>query len=284
MIAGQLVAKPSRPEPTGCPDRHRALETDYLRMCRLRRMSYGELRALLAGDPSKAAPWIETAARHGLVEAQLRLGQMRLDGLGAPSDGAVALGWFMRAARKGSPEAVNMVGRCHENGWGTAVDLTAAARWYRLSAEAGHDWGEYNYANMLFDGRGVARDRVEAVRWYRRAATRGHARAMNLLARCCEEGWGTPRDVAAAWRWYRRSAEAGYFRAQFNHGTVLAAQGRTEEALVWFGRARPNAPPGSLREMIEAMLRRGDPSLAGPMAPLTAQPSAAVAERPGAIP
>ena len=86
-----------------------------------------DLRALLAGDPAEAAPWIESAARYGLAEAQLRLGQMLLDGLGVAKDNSAALTWFMRAAHRGAAEAMNMVGRCHENGWGTPVDLAVAA-------------------------------------------------------------------------------------------------------------------------------------------------------------
>jgi TPR repeat protein len=86
---------------------------------------------------------------------------------------------------------------------------------------------------MLFDGSGVAQDRQEALIWYKRAADRGHARAMNLVARCREEGWGCEKNLADAAEWYRRSAEAGYFRAQFNHGCILADQGRTVEAAHW---------------------------------------------------
>jgi TPR repeat protein len=86
---------------------------------------------------------------------------------------------------------------------------------------------------MLFDGTGVAVDRSAALAWYRRAAGRGHARAMNLVARCYEEGWGCERNPLQAADWYRRSAEAGYFRAQFNHGCILAEQGRADEAAHW---------------------------------------------------
>jgi uncharacterized protein len=157
---------------------------------------------------------------------------------------------------------MNMVGRCYENGWGAPDDLVAAAHWYRRSAEAGYDWGEYNYANLLFDGQGVDPDQAEAVVWYRRASERGHARAMNLLARCYEEGWGVPRDLKSAWDWYRRSAAGGYFRAQFNFATLLAGQGRMDEAFDWFGQACRGATPESLPGMIEALARQGDPRLA----------------------
>jgi TPR repeat protein len=237
------------------------METHYLRMSRLRQMRYDELRTLLAGDPRKAAPWIASAARYGLVEAQVRLGQMFLDGVGVTRDGGAGLNWFLCAARKGSPEAMNMVGRCYENGWGVESDLATAAEWYGSSAGAGHDWGEYNYANMLFDGRGVSLDREQALAWYRRASNRGHTRAMNLLARCYEEGWGTARNPPLAGEWYRRSAEGGYFRAQYNYATVLATAGRVAEAAEWFKKACDGATPASLAAMTEALVCQGDPRL-----------------------
>ena len=237
-------------------------EAHYLRMCRLRRLDADELRRLLGGDPQSVAPWIESAARYGVPEAQVRLGQMHLDGAGVAPDEASALGWFERAARTGSGEAMNMAGRCYENGWGAAEDHSTAARWYRLSARAAHDWGEYNYANMLFDGRGVAEDRPAAVHWYEKAARQGHARAMNLLARCLEEGWGVPRNPELAADWYRRSAESGYFRAQFNYGTLLAVAGRTDAALEWFEAALAGATPESAAGMRAALSDRPEPRLA----------------------
>jgi TPR repeat protein len=249
-------------QPQGRSDAAAEAEAHYLRMCRLRRMSHDELRLLLSGDPAEAAPWIESAARYGVAEAQVRLGQMRLDGAGVPRDEVVALGWFLKAAKSGSPEAMNMAGRCYENGWGAAEAWETAAHWYRLSAEAGCDWGEYNYAHMLFDGRGVAQDREAAVTWYGRAAARGHARAMNLLARCHEEGWGTPRNPALACDWYRRSAEGSYFRAQYNHATVLFAHGRIDEALNGFEAAVRAASPESISGMTAALIRHEDPRLA----------------------
>jgi len=270
MRQGRSARGPAKPQGVGRFAGHEAVQADYLRMSQLRRMSHAELRTLLAGDPATTAPWIHAAARYGVAEAQLRLGQMLLDGLGAPKDQAAALTWFTRAAKTGAPEAMNMVGRCHENGWGAEVDLSAAADWYRRSAEAGHDWGEYNYANMVFDGRGVARDEAGAFAWYLRASDKGHARAMNLLARCYEEGWGAPRDPAAAADWYRRSAEAGYFRAQFNYGSVLGAQGRIDEALTWFERACGEAPADSRRAMIEVLRRQTHPKVVALVRTLTA--------------
>jgi TPR repeat protein len=260
-----MTTRPLRREPAPAGGRFgaaAAAEDRYRRMWTLRQMDEGQLRALLSGPTDQAAPWIESAARYGVTQAQLRLGQMLLDGNGMARDEAAALRWFERAAGRGSPEAMNMAGRCRENGWGAAIDLAAAARWYRASAEAGHDWGQYNYANMLFDGRGVVRDPVQAAAWYRRAADHGHARAMNLLARCCEEGWGVPRDPAQAYQWYERAAQGGYFRAQFNLGAILAGLGEIDRALPWFERALAVATPDSRPAMVQALARQADPRLA----------------------
>ncbi len=109
-----------------------AAEAHFLRMWRLNRMDPVELSALLSGPREETRAWIEGAARYGVTEAQLQLGQLLLD----ENDELAALRWFRRAARS-SPQAMNMVGRCLENGWGAPPDTEEAARWYRRSAEAG---------------------------------------------------------------------------------------------------------------------------------------------------
>ncbi len=237
------------------------VEASYLRACRLQTLSPLELQRLLTGDPAEAARWIASAAKHGVPWAQLRLGQILLDGAGLPPDPSMALRWFTRAAEAGLGEAMNMVGRCYENGWGEEVDLGLAAAWYRRSAEAGYDWGEYNHAHMLFDGRGVQRDLALAAVWYARAARQGHSRAMNLLARCYEEGWGVARDPDRAAVWYRRSAEGGYFRAQYNLATLLVGLNEPEAALVWFEAALRAAPRPSLDTMANALIMHSDARL-----------------------
>jgi TPR repeat protein len=234
---------------------HIARQQDSLdRADRLRRMTRGELSALLRGAPADIAPWVESAAASGVAAAQTRWAAMLLDGQGVTADPALARHWFLQAARRGDAEAMNMLGRCCENGWGGDADWPQAALWYRRSAEAGHDWGEYNFANMLFDGRGVAADRPLALVFYRRAADRGHGRAMNLLGRCAESGWGCDRNRDLAALWYARSAESGYFRGQFNHGCLLLEDGRLAEALHWL-RLAASAGDAPLRRQITAILR-----------------------------
>jgi TPR repeat protein len=203
----------------------------------LRALSKGEWEAMLAGGPEKAAPWIASAARYGLVEAQLLLGQMLLDRRGIRRDPTSAVRWFAAAADAGCVEAMNMLGRCHQLGWGVRQDDTAAADWYSRAAESGLDWAQYNLANLTLRGRGVARDRAKALWLYRRAADQGHAKSMNMVGRYFEEGWEVARDAGAALEWYRRAARAGDFRGQYNLGCMLAQIGRTAEAAVWLDAA-----------------------------------------------
>ena len=135
--------------------RHEEAERSFERLRALKRMNGAELRRVLGGTPREAAPWVRTAAEHGIPHGQLRWGAMLLEGQGVEKDPGLALQWFTEAARTGNGEAMNMVGRCYENGWGTPIDMIRAAQWYRRSAETGQEWGEYNYAHMLFDGAGM---------------------------------------------------------------------------------------------------------------------------------
>lgn len=189
------------------------------------------LRAVFAGPDGPGR--IEAAARAGLVEAQVLHGQILLDG----GQHQAALNWFRIAADAGHAPAINMLGRCCDQGWGMAPDPARAVGHYRRAAALGLDWGQYNLATALLHGLGVGRDRVAAYALFRQAAAQGHAKAMNLIGRFHEEGWDRPPDPARAARWYRRGAEAGDCRAQFNWATILAAQGRETEALVWLRRA-----------------------------------------------
>lgn len=188
---------------------------------------------LLAGTPRDAARAVLAAAKTGLLEAQVMLGQLLLDGRGISQDPALALSWFEIAARRGHAMGWNMLGRCHEHGWGCAVDLPRAVDAYAKAAAAGLDWGMYNQANLLATGRGVARDPIAAFALYRQAAELGHAKSMNLVGRCYEEGLGVAADPQHACAWYRRSAEAGDFRGQFSLAAVLIGLGEIEAARHW---------------------------------------------------
>lgn len=204
-------------------------------------------------DPRGILPGLSLLAHDGDSQAQLLLGQLLSNGVGAARDPERALHWFMEAARARHPLAINMVGRCHEHGLGTPVNYEEAAKWYHRAAAYDCDWAIYNYAHLLASGRGVPKDRAAAFTWFRLAASRGHARAMHFLGQYYEYGWETPVDRATAFEWYRRSAEGGDFRGQCSHASVLAEQGNLTEAVYWLRLAIKTATPEYLGHLQQAL-------------------------------
>ncbi len=237
-------------------------QADLARLRRLRGLSRPALAALIGGESAKARAYIESAARVGVTAAQLRLGQMCLDGVDGGRDEVRAMAWFRLAAKAGDPMGLNMVGRGCELGWGGPVEPETAARWYRRAAEAGSAWGGYNLANLHFIGRGVAQNLEACVNWLRRGvALAEHGQALNLLARCREEGWGTGRDPEEAFDLYRRSARTGYFRGRFNYATLLYSKGQTALALDEFAGALADAPMLTRGCMLAIVRACGDHAL-----------------------
>ena len=134
----------------------------------VRAMTAAEWRTLLAGPLDQAVPRIEAAARDGVVEAMLVLGQMLLDGRAVARDPAWAAAWFAVAAAAGNPMGTNMLGRCHECGWGVPADRARAADLYARAAQAGLDWAQFNLGMMAL--RQGERGRAEGL--FRAAAGR----------------------------------------------------------------------------------------------------------------
>ncbi|MFC5741992.1 tetratricopeptide repeat protein [Dyella tabacisoli] len=211
------------------------------------------LNRLLHEQPDAAAKLLQRAAHAGHAPAQTWLAQLYLDGTGVNADAGEALYWFQRAAHADVPMAMNMLGRCHENGWGTRVDYPLAAVWYRRAASHDLDWAIYNLAQMYANGRGMPQDRAEALRWFARAAALGHARAMHFLGQFYEYGWEVEADQAHAFTLYRRSAEGGDYRGLCSWASVLAGDGRVNEARALIERAIPLSPSHYLDSLVQQL-------------------------------
>lgn len=208
-----------------------------------------EFAAILNGPPEIAARWLATAAEHGIADAQLRYGQMLLEGLGLERNPEQALNWFKAAAESADAMAMNMVGRCYENGWGVEPDMAIATYWFRRAAANGSDWGMYNYATSLTLGRGTPPDRAQAFMWLKKATEMGHAKSMNIVGGFYEDGWEVAADQNIAFDYYRRAAQGGDFRGQFNYGRLLAERGQIGEAVAWLRRVPETATPGFMQKL-----------------------------------
>jgi TPR repeat protein len=218
-----------------------------------------EIARRLSGSREQVAAFVLEAAEAGSAEAQARYGQMLLDGDGVAKDPRTGFAWFERAAQAGHLDAANMIGRCHDLGWGVAVDKSRAAAWFRQAAARGHTWAKYNYATLLALGQGVTEDKATALALFEEAAAEGNAKAHNFVGSFHEDGWVVQRNLAEAARRYAMAAAGGDFRGQFNHGRMLAADGKIDEALHWIGLAWENGNERFRAQMIDYLIAQGEP-------------------------
>ncbi|WP_442679487.1 tetratricopeptide repeat protein [Sphingomonas sp. ASY06-1R] len=259
------------PDPAACPEPGTRRSPPAARpqqkptIDTLNALSAAEIARRLSGSREEIAAFIGAAAEAGSAEAQARYAQMLLDGDGLAPDPRQALAWFERAALSGHLEAANMVGRCYDLGWGAAVDRTRAAAWFRQAAARGLTWAKYNYATMLALGRGIAEDKAAALALFREAADDGYAKAHNFVGSFHEDGWVVARDLTEAGRHYAIAAQGGDFRGQFNHGRMLAMQGRHDESLHWMEQAWAGGNARFRAQMIDYLMAQPEPYITAAM-------------------
>ena len=151
------------------------------------------------------APWFESQARAGNVEAQYRLGEIYESGLGdRESDEAMAIAWYGKAAEQGHVQAAFRLGRLLERQSGQSDAAVAA---YRQASRAGLPEATYNLARLRRDGVGVERNLRRAAELYRQAYTEGLTRASLDLAQLALVG--VERDEVVALAWALRAEEDG---------------------------------------------------------------------------
>jgi len=210
---------------------------------------YRVARCYLEGagvPPSRAegARWLERAASHSHVEAQMLLAALCLRGLaGATSrrssgddarvgrlfagdapvepDFESALKWARQAAETGSSESQALLGYILTYGPEPMRDLEGADRWYERSAMAGCPQGNLGYALSLARHATDDEGHRQIADQLRRAAAAKLPTAIYLLGMLTEQGAGVPRDPALAARHYREAAEHGHRAAQVKWGLAL---------------------------------------------------------------
>ncbi|MBF0327482.1 MAG: sel1 repeat family protein [Alphaproteobacteria bacterium] len=89
-------------------------------------------------DPQRACLWRLSAAKDGLLNAQMALAQQLLDGRGVRKNPERGIEWLHRAAAGGSPDAQAQLGRNLTNGqFGVRKDFRSAYRWLSRAKTAG---------------------------------------------------------------------------------------------------------------------------------------------------
>jgi TPR repeat protein len=210
----------------------------------------------------KSMDQLTAAADKGDAEAQYRLAQAYLLGLGAEKDTAKAFDYIRKAAEKGYPDAIGGLGYFHSVGILATKDLALAADYFRKGAEKGGPRSQVNLGRALLYGRGIEKNEAEGHRWIGKAlelglpyahyikgefyfrGTFGHpkdyvksrehlekaaaadnAYAQNMLATIYYDGLGIRKDRGKAEYWFREAAAQGDPKGMANLGRLLGPDG-----------------------------------------------------------
>ncbi|MES2445390.1 MAG: SEL1-like repeat protein [Pseudomonadota bacterium] len=199
------------------------------------------------GRYPEALAWFRKAEaklpfENGGDEAQLFLGKLYLQGLGAQSDPAEAVKWLTRAAT------------------GPFNPVTETPAFNPAQPERNTAAGEAAVilANLYRRGfPGIARDGAAAIKWYSRAWNVGHVPAAKALGDLYYEGVGAPRDAKKAVSWYEQAAKLDYPPAQAALAAILydgepgVGQDR-KKALGWYAAAAKHNHGGALYALARA--------------------------------
>ncbi len=177
-----------------------------------------------SSDFAGAMQLLTSAAEGGLLQAQLDLGGIYLEGgKGVTADPAIAREWFTRAAGQGSAEAEFYLGYLLYNGLGCVADKAAAAAHWRKAASAGIGEAQYRLAHLLLQEPSTQAEGLELL------CKAAAAEAPKLAAQAaCDLGniyakgqAGVAVDMTQAAEWYARAARGGNARAQLVYAIML---------------------------------------------------------------
>ena len=123
-------------------------------------------------DDRSAAEWLRRAA-DGVVNAQFWYGRMLNEGRGVDANPAEGRHWIERAAEAGLVDAQVLLAEMLVNGRGGNRDHPGALRLFELAAGKEHTGAQFAMGAMLGGGHDVPQDRVAASIGSRRRPARG---------------------------------------------------------------------------------------------------------------
>ena len=124
-------------------------------------------------NPEEGRAWIKRAADVGMIDAEVMLADMMLNGRGGPKDHPNALILFEKAAERGHVGAMFAVGAMHGGGHEVPTQRTVAQRWFRAAAERGHPYAQMMLGRYLARNLAGEQNFAEARTWIERAIGQG---------------------------------------------------------------------------------------------------------------
>ena len=129
-------------------------------------------------------PYLEDAKK-GDVDAKYQVGILYVEGKHVPKDVNEGIRWLQDAAKSDHAMAQLKLGEIYLNGLPQVdKDYVIAVNWLQKAADTGNPDAQYNLGNMYKKGLGVDKSNAKAVKWFRLAAKQGHVKARKQLGGC----------------------------------------------------------------------------------------------------
>lgn len=153
-------------------------------------------------DPGLAIDYYTTAAKHGVISAQLSLGRAYSLGTDVPADYKLAFQWMAKAAGAGNPLAMFYLGEMYEYGQGVEQDRKSARKLYQKAADLGEPGAQYILGRIYQYGDNPNLD--YAAKWYHKAAAQNNSDAMIAIGDLY-----ISQNSREMMKWYRKAAALG---------------------------------------------------------------------------
>ena len=155
-------------------------------------------------DFDKAFYWLNKAAQQDDAEAQDKILQLAVKGMGKIIDEAIDdeqfdYWYYKREAEKGDVKAQYNLGEAYQLGQGVSQDIKIACHWFRKAAESGHTEAQFSLG-LIYE---LENDGKQAALCFKEAAKNNHAAAQVHLAMLYISGVGVLKSMKDAAYWLK---------------------------------------------------------------------------------
>lgn len=157
-----------------------------------------------------ALGWIRKAANQGYPSAEYAMGTFYEYGDGSVQENLKeAFEWYLKAGKHGLSEAQSKIGLWYSEGKLVEQNYQKAYSWFLKSANQGNAVAQRNIGLFYYHGYYVSKNDTISVSWIQKAALQEDAQAEYIYGLFLEKGIGE-KDELKAIEWYKKSAEHGY--------------------------------------------------------------------------
>ena len=185
-------------------------------------------------DRPKAMELLRQAARGGLVEAQLLIGELLLRGTDVDQDMSEARSWFLKAARQNSAQGQMRIAGLMISGVGGEKNVEDGVQWLEKAAALDNPKAQFTLGSILIAGEYTSPDDRRAFELFEKAAAGGITSAKTSLGFLLITGRGCEQNVRRAVRSWKSAARAGDVSALKNLACYYSSGEFVEKDLAKF--------------------------------------------------